>query len=1002
MQVFRFKDSLKRDIEVFTTNVFFRVLESHNSSFKQKALVLESLRTLCKDPVLLTQIFLNYDCDFDSMSLYKEIVQMLTKLGLKATSAPSNTLSKKEAERELDLSLAALECLVNILKTFLIALGLPRGEVGDESDESAGIRLRSILNLTQALVAAPASSSVGSTADTAFSDDTSIHSSRTLPGGMHTLESSTSDFAVQIVDAFDRKMNAAQNFEIGSVKFTLSLKNGLNYFIEHGFLSLDAREVALFFITNKDKLDKTQMGEALGREPRDAFLKDVNIEADKGGPGFWFRILHYYAECLDFRGLRFDEAIRLFLAGFRLPGEAQKIDRIMEKFAERFTALNPEVFPSSDTAFILAFSVIMLNTDLHNPSIKPEKRMTTESFLRNNKGIGENGSDLPDDFLRGIFERIKESPFSLKEDDAARERVGGQKPGFETTSLFDPGSTLFGASAEERRRENFKKERDEMMSVTERLIKRRSRKNASAKGSSIINTIPPSDVVKPMLDITWGPMLVILSQVLECSDDERAVTVCLNGFIYAVRLAANSSMSLARDTFVSSLAKFTFLGSIKEMKRKNVESIRSLLSIAIVDGQVLGESWGPVLQCISQLARLRLTGSGLDSDESFLLVDEPKKLSKRDMPKAGYFSQPSKDEIAREAEENNAKVVLEAVQEVLIDKVFSSTINLSATSLAHFIEQIIAVSSGEIQGLTRSGITGVEAFKKADNSDGPSIFMLQRLVDVADHNMNVRPRLVWAQVWDLMADFFVKNACHSNAMVSFFAIDSLKQLSLKFLDKPELSEFSFQSSFLRPFQVVMENKNSRGDIRELVLSCVDIMIRTKSKNLRSGWKVLFTILTESAQDPNERIETHGLTILQRLLDDHLDDVGSLADKHASEVEVDQMTPVDRRNRNSNADDFICLCKTSLAFLRFDSSGSVRPIGLTLRAFCHTAIFADLIASKRVFPPLLGAQVSSFIVDLFDILVSNLTFPLFVKLFSRLTLVARVSHMTACPKKKVWR
>lgn len=39
---------------------------------------------------------------------------------------------------------------------------------------------------------------------------------------------------------------------------------------------------------------------------------------------------------MDFTGMVFDEAIRHFLQGFRLPGEAQKIDRMMEKFAERF------------------------------------------------------------------------------------------------------------------------------------------------------------------------------------------------------------------------------------------------------------------------------------------------------------------------------------------------------------------------------------------------------------------------------------------------------------------------------------------------------------------------------------------------------------------------------------------------------------------------------------------------------------------------------------------
>ncbi len=60
---------------------------------------------------------------------------------------------------------------------------------------------------------------------------------------------------------------------------------------------------------------------------------------------------------------------RQFLSGFRLPGEAQKIDRLMEKFAERFLCCNPESFKSADVAYVLAYSVIMLNTDAHNNQV---------------------------------------------------------------------------------------------------------------------------------------------------------------------------------------------------------------------------------------------------------------------------------------------------------------------------------------------------------------------------------------------------------------------------------------------------------------------------------------------------------------------------------------------------------------------------------------------------------------------------------------------------------
>lgn len=47
-------------------------------------------------------------------------------------------------------------------------------------------------------------------------------------------------------------------------------------------------------------------------------------------------VMHSYVDSMNFNGMKFDSAIREFLKGFRLPGEAQKIDRIMEKFAERY------------------------------------------------------------------------------------------------------------------------------------------------------------------------------------------------------------------------------------------------------------------------------------------------------------------------------------------------------------------------------------------------------------------------------------------------------------------------------------------------------------------------------------------------------------------------------------------------------------------------------------------------------------------------------------------
>lgn len=46
--------------------------------------------------------------------------------------------------------------------------------------------------------------------------------------------------------------------------------------------------------------------------------------------------MHAFVDLLDFRDMFFVDALRVFLQAFRLPGEAQKIDRYMLKFAERY------------------------------------------------------------------------------------------------------------------------------------------------------------------------------------------------------------------------------------------------------------------------------------------------------------------------------------------------------------------------------------------------------------------------------------------------------------------------------------------------------------------------------------------------------------------------------------------------------------------------------------------------------------------------------------------
>jgi brefeldin A-inhibited guanine nucleotide-exchange protein len=128
-------------------------------------------------------------------------------------------------------------------------------------------------------------------------------------------------------------------------------------------------------------------------------VKGDGIDPEKGGPGFMS------AFCTTMRMLcsHWDGLMTLFAYSyldFVCRAKAQKIDRIMEKFAEKFTTRILMSFPRRTLHLFWRFSDHAQHGP-HNPSIKEDRRMTAESFIRNNRGIAWKGGDLPDEVLNG-------------------------------------------------------------------------------------------------------------------------------------------------------------------------------------------------------------------------------------------------------------------------------------------------------------------------------------------------------------------------------------------------------------------------------------------------------------------------------------------------------------------------------------------------------------------------------------------------------------------------
>ena len=131
--------------------------------------------------------------------------------------------------------------------------------------------------------------------------------------------------------------DAAPPGPIATVEQAISLfntkpKKGVAYAIEHGLCAEDPSAVAKLLHDGSKKLDKVQVGEYLGEHA------DFNQ-----------KVLAQFVRGVPLGELGFDDALRLFLSAFRLPGEAQKIDRFMEVFAAEFSRTHPDEFAKPDT-----------------------------------------------------------------------------------------------------------------------------------------------------------------------------------------------------------------------------------------------------------------------------------------------------------------------------------------------------------------------------------------------------------------------------------------------------------------------------------------------------------------------------------------------------------------------------------------------------------------------------------------------------------------------------
>ncbi|KAH9995338.1 Sec7-domain-containing protein [Xylariaceae sp. FL0662B] len=825
----------KKEIEVFLNEIYLALLARRTAPPSQKLYFVSVLTRFCGDPRGLVETYLNYDCDSHVDNIFQTIIEDLSKIAIApvliTTSQEQlfeerNSNPNQSPEWQLKGMLPPPLNVRDIMPPSEPEPEIPREYVMKRAALDSLIEaLRSLVNWSVA--GRPDANSATSDGDTRASaediresiDPSATDSNSRLETPIPPSTPVIEDDPAQLEKEKARKTALANAIR----QFNFKPKKGIKLLIQSGFIPSDSPQDIARFLVSDDRLDKAQIGEYLGEgDPK-------NIE-----------IMHAFVDTMDFAKRRFVDALRQFLQSFRLPGEAQKIDRFMLKFANRYVMGNPNAFANADTAYVLAYSVILLNTDLHSSKIA--KRMTKEDFIKNNRGINDN-ADLPSEYLVGIYDEIANNEIVLHSEREAAAAAGSlpvQSSGFAAglgQALSNVGRDL--------QREAYVQQSEEISLRSEQLFKnlfKNQRRNAARAG---IKFIPATSYkhVGPMFDVTWMSFFSALSSQMQKSQNLEVNKLCLEGMKQATKIACLFDLATPREAFMSALKNATNLNNPQEILAKNVEALRVILELGQTEGNYLKESWKDILMCISQLDRLQLITGGVDEgaipDVSKARFLPPERSSTVESRKSSVSTR------RRQRSNPNAKgfsmeIALESRSDEVIksvDRIFSNTANLNGEAIVHFARALTEVSWDEI--------------KVSGSNDSPRTYSLQKIVEISYYNMT-RVRFEWANIWVVLGEHFNKVGCHINTAIVYFALDSLRQLSMRFMEIPELPGFKFQKDFLKPFEHVMANSNNLT-VKDMALRCLIQMIQARGQNIRSGWRTMFGVFTVAARDPNEII-----------------------------------------------------------------------------------------------------------------------------------------------------
>ncbi|XP_010910154.1 ARF guanine-nucleotide exchange factor GNOM [Elaeis guineensis] len=602
-----------------------------------------------------------------------------------------------------------------------------------------------------------------------------------------------------------RRKYIKRRLMIGADHFNRDPKKGLEFLQGTHLLpeKLDPQSVACFFRYTAG-LDKNLVGDFLGNHDE-----------------FCVQVLHEFAGTFDFQDMNLDTALRLFLETFRLPGESQKIQRVLEAFSERYFEQSPQILVNKDAALLLSYSLIMLNTDQHNVQVK--KKMTEEDFIRNNRHIND-GHDLPREFLSELYHSICRN---------------------EIRTIPDQGVGVL-----------------EMSPSRWIDLMRKSKKTSPY---IVCDSRPYLD--HDMFAIMSGPTIAAISVVFDYAEHEEVFLTCVDGFLAVAKICAFHHLEDVLDDLVVSLCKFTTLLSTSLVEEpvtafgddtKARLAAETVFNIANRYGDHIRTGWRNILDCILRLHKLGLLPARVASDasdDSELPLDPihgkpaPSSLSTSHVPAMGTprrssglmgrfsqllsldteepRSQPTEQQLAAHQR------TLQTIQKCHIDSIFTESKFLQADSLLHLARALIWAAGRPPKGTS------------SPDDEDTAVFCLELLIAITLNNRD-RIVLLWQGVYEHIANI-VQSTVMPCALVEK-AVFGLLRICQRLLPYKE----NLADELLRSLQLVLKLDARVADAYcENITQEVTRLVKANATHIKSqmGWRTITSLLSITARHP---------------------------------------------------------------------------------------------------------------------------------------------------------